>query len=35
MLQAAVCDGLSFDALAFGQNHRGSAEVDVLRNTPK
>ena len=29
MLQAAVCDGLSFDALAFGQDHLGSAEVDV------
>jgi len=29
MLQAADCNSLSFDALAFGQDHLGSAEVDV------
>ena len=29
MLQATVCDGLPFDALAFGQDCLGSAQVDV------
>ena len=29
MLQAAVCDGLSFDVLTLGLDHLGSVEVDV------
>ena len=31
MLQATVCDGDAFDALAFGDDGLGPAEVDVGR----
>ncbi len=31
MLQAAVCDGCKFDAFAFCEDIRRSAEVDVRR----